>query len=43
MEMDMDLAFYRDLCRLLWITISIDRFSVKKHRALYLDFSKGLK
>jgi hypothetical protein len=42
MDKDVGLALYRDLCRSLMITISRDRFNVKKHRALYLDFSKGL-
>ncbi len=40
---DKDLALYRDLCRSLSITISRDRINVKKHPALYLDFSKGLR
>ena len=36
-----DRVLYRDLCRSLSITISRDRFNVKKHWALYLNFSKG--
>ncbi len=40
---DKDLALYHDLCRSLSITISRDRFNVKKHSALYLDFSTGLR
>jgi hypothetical protein len=43
MDKDIDLALYHDLCRSLSITISRDRFNEKKHRALYLDFSKGLR
>ncbi len=42
MDKDKDLALYRDRCRSLSITISRDGFNAKKHRALYLDFSKGL-
>jgi hypothetical protein len=45
MYKDLGLAcpLYRDLYRSLTIRISKDRFNVKKHRALYLDFSKGLR
>jgi hypothetical protein len=43
MDKDIDLALYRDLCRSLSITIYRDRFNVKKHCALYLNFSKGLR
>jgi hypothetical protein len=38
-----DHALYRDRCRSLLVTISRNHFNVKKHRALYLDFSKGLR
>jgi hypothetical protein len=41
-DKDIGLA-YRNLCRSLTITISRDRFNVKKHCALYLNFSKGLR
>jgi hypothetical protein len=37
----MGIALYRD--RLLTFRISKDHFNVKKHCALYLDFSKGLR
>jgi hypothetical protein len=43
MDKEMGLALYSDLYRSLTIRISRDRFNVKKHRALYLDFSKGLR
>jgi hypothetical protein len=43
MDKDMGLALYRDLYQSLTITISRDRFNVKKHHALYLNFSKGLR
>jgi hypothetical protein len=43
MDNDIGLALHRDLYALLSITISRDRFNVKKHRALYLYFSKGLR
>jgi hypothetical protein len=39
----MGLALYRYLYRSLKIRISKDRFNVKKHRGLYLDFSNGLR
>ncbi len=41
MDKDIDLALYRDLRRSLLIMTSRDRFDVKKHPALYHDFSKG--
>ena len=34
----MGLALYRDLYRSLTIRISKDRFNVKKHRSLYLNW-----
>ncbi len=43
MYKEMGLALYRDLYGSLMIRISKDRFNVKKHRVLYLDFSKGLR
>jgi hypothetical protein len=43
MDKDIDLALYRNLCQSLSIMISRDLFNVKKHRALYLNFSKGLR
>jgi hypothetical protein len=43
MYKEMGLALYRDLYRSLTIRISKDRFNVKKHCALYIDFSKGLR
>jgi hypothetical protein len=39
----MGLALYRNLYRSLTIRISKDRFNVKKHRGLYLDFSNSLR
>jgi hypothetical protein len=36
----MGLALYHDLYQSLTIRISKDRFNVKKHRTLYLDFIK---
>ncbi len=38
-----DIDLYQDLCRLLSITISRHCFNLKKHLALYLNFSKGLR
>jgi hypothetical protein len=38
----MSLALYRDLYQSLTIRISKDRFNVKKHRGLNLDFSNVL-
>jgi hypothetical protein len=43
MYKEMGLALYRDLYRSLTIRISEDHFNVKRHRGLYLDFSKGLR
>jgi hypothetical protein len=43
MYKEMGLALYRDLYRSLTIRISKYCFNVKKHRALYLDFLKGLR
>jgi hypothetical protein len=43
MDKDIDLALYCDLCRSLSITIYRDCFNEEKHRALYLNFSKGLR
>ncbi len=43
MNKDIDLALYCDLCPSLSTTISWDRFNVKKHCAIYLDFSKDLR
>jgi hypothetical protein len=41
MDKDIDLALYRDLCRSLSITISRDRFNVKKNITPYtLTFPK---
>jgi hypothetical protein len=41
MYKEMGLALHRDLYRSLMIRISNDHFNVKKHRVVYLDFSKG--
>jgi hypothetical protein len=43
MYKEMGLALYRDLYPSLTIRISKNRFNVKKHRALYLEFSEGLR
>jgi hypothetical protein len=40
MDNDKDLAQYCDFCQSLWITVSRDRFNVKTHHALYLNFPK---
>jgi hypothetical protein len=43
MYKEMGLALYRDLYRSLTIRISKDRFNVKKHPGLCLDFSNGIR
>ncbi len=43
MYKEMGLALYRDFYRSLTIRISKDRFNLKIHCGLYLDFSKGLR
>jgi hypothetical protein len=43
MYKEMGLALYRDLNLSLTIRISKDRFNVKKHCGLYLDFSQQSK
>ncbi len=43
MYKEMGLALYRNLYQSLTIRISKDRFNVKKHHGLYLDFSNGLR